>query len=331
MNKKIIPQEAISSVVQSLRNQNKKIVTYNGSFDVLHVGHVRSIKEAKAQGDILIVLLNSDKSIKLYKGPTRPINRQEDRAELIASIDVVDYVVIFDEINPKKILNLIKPDIHCNGSDWGENCVERGVVEENGGQIHVLEWREGFSSTNTIDKIFGDEQKPVKAIFLDRDGTINDNKKGYTHKIGQFEFLPGVIEGLRKLSKTDYLLIIVTNQSGIGRGIYKQDDFQKLSKWLLDVLNKQGIKISKIYHCPHHPNDNCDCRKPGIGLFLKAVKDLGISLNKSWLIGDRDSDVIAGREANIKTIKIGNKMNDAFKLEPNYYAKNFKEAVDIIL
>ena len=332
MSKKIIPQDEIFRLVHGLRKQNKKIVTYNGSFDVLHVGHIKSIREAKEQGDVLIILLNSDKSIKLYKGPSRPINKEEDRIELISSLDTVDYVVAFDEINPKKILSIIKPDIHCNGSDWGENCIERSVVGENGGKIHVLKWQEGFSSTNTIDKTFDNKEKSIaRAIFLDRDGTINDNKEGYAHKTEEFEFLPGVIEGLKKLSRTDYFLIIITNQSGIGRGMYRHDDFQKLSKWLLSKLKKDGIKISKIYHCPHQPNDNCDCRKPGIGLFLRAVQDFGISLNKSWLVGDSDSDVIAGREANIKTIKIGKKMDNALELEPNYYAKNFKETVDIIL
>lgn len=330
MNKKIIPQDAISSLVQDLRKQNKKIVTYNGSFDVLHVGHIKSIKEAKEQGDVLIILLNSDKSIKMYKGPSRPINNQDDRAGTISSLDAVDYIVLFDEINPKRILSLIKSDIHCNGSDWGENCIERSVVEENGGKIHVLKWEEGFSSTDVIDKTLG-EEKFVKAIFLDRDGTINDNKDGYTHKIEDFEFLPGVIEGLKKLSKTDYLLIIVTNQSGIGRGMFTHDDFKKLSEWLLSEFNKEGIKITKIYHCPHHPDDDCDCRKPGIGLFLQAVKDFGINLSKSWFTGNSDNDVIAGREANIRTIKIGDKVNDILKLEPSYYVKNFKEAVDIIL
>lgn len=331
MSKKIIPQDEIFRLVHGLRKQNKKIVTYNGSFDVLHVGHIKSIREAKEQGDVLIILLNSDKSIKLYKGPSRPINREEDRAELISSLDAVDYVVIFDEINPKKILEVIKPDVHCNGADWGKNWVEREVVEEYGGTFHLLRWEKEHSTTDIMESIVSKYEKPIRAVFIDRDGTINDNKDGYVHKIEKFEFLPGVIEGLKKLSKTDYLLIIITNQSGIGRGIYTHDDFQKLNKWLLNEFKYKGIKISKIYHCPHQPNANCDCRKPRIGLFLRAVQDFGISLNKSWLVGDSDSDVIAGREANIKTIKIGKKTDSALKLEPNYYAKNFKEAVDIVL
>jgi rfaE bifunctional protein nucleotidyltransferase chain/domain len=332
MSKKIIPQNATPLIVKDLKKQGKKIVTYNGSFDILHAGHVESIREAKQQGDILIILLNSDKSVKLYKGPTRPINNQEIRAKAILSLDLADYIIVFDEINPKKVLDLIKPDIHCCGSDWGKNCIERKIVEENGGKIYVLKWKKGFSTTDIIKKKFGDQEKSsVKAIFLDRDGTINDNKGGYIYKIKDFEFLPGVIEGLKKLSKTDYFLIVITNQSGIGRGMYSDDDFQKLNKWLLNEVSGEGIRIDKIYHCPHHPDDKCDCRKPEIGLFLKAVRDFGINLSKSWFIGNSDSDVISGREANIKTIKIGDKVNSSLKLEPNYYVKNFEEAVNIIL
>ncbi len=332
MINKIIPRKKIHKLIEDLRSKKKNIVTYNGSFDVLHVGHLESISEAKQQGDVLIILLNSDKSIKMYKGPLRPIISEKERAEMISVLQDVDYIVIFDEINPKKILSIIKPDVHCNGSDWGKNCVERDVVEKNGGRIHVLKWKAGYSTTDIVSKIFDISKKPnIKAIFMDRDGTINDNKEGYIHKIEDFEFLPGVLPSLKKLSKTEYHLIIVTNQSGVGRGKFSHNDFQKLSNWMVDALKKEKIKIDKIYHCPHHPEDNCGCRKPGIGLFLHAVEDFGINLSKSWLIGDNEKDVLTGREANIKTIKIGDRMNQNLKLEPNYYASNFQEAADIIL
>src|SRR3989344_9533026 len=122
---KIISKTKLDKLIGELKNKKKKIVTYNGSFDVLHAGHIESIREAKRQGDILIILLNSDKSIKMYKGPLRPINTESDRSKIISALGDVDYVVIFDEINPKKILSEIKPDVHCNGSDWGKNWVER--------------------------------------------------------------------------------------------------------------------------------------------------------------------------------------------------------------
>ncbi len=138
MSIKIKSQKEIVKIIQGLKKKGKKIVTYNGSFDVLHFGHIESLKEAKKQGDILIIPLNSDKSIRLYKGSNHPINSQKKRAEALTVLECVDYIVLFDEINCKNILNKIKPNIHCNGSDWGKSCVERSVVEKNGGKIFII-------------------------------------------------------------------------------------------------------------------------------------------------------------------------------------------------
>ena len=331
MSAKIKSQKEIVKIIQGLKNKGKKIVTYNGSFDILHFGHIESLKEAKKQGDILIIPLNSDKSVRFYKGSNHPINSQKKRAEALATLEYVDYIVLFNEINCKNILNKIKPDIHCNGSDWGKNCVERGVVEVNGGKIYILKWQPGFSTSDLIQKISGNNFVPdTKAVFLDRDGTININDPEYNYKIDKFKFASGAVSALKKLSKTNYKIIIITNQSGIGRGYFKEEDLKKLHKWMLAELKKKGIRIDKIYYCPHHPNDNCFCRKPKIGMLLKAVKDFGINLSKSWFVGDDDKDVIAGREANVRTIKIGKKMTPKTKLGPNYYVKNLFEAVNII-
>jgi len=332
INKKIKGKTQIVKIVKDLKANGKKIVTYNGSFDILHIGHIKSLYEAKSKGDILIVLLNSDKSIKIYKGPKRPIINEKDRAGTLSAIECVDYVTIFDEINPINILNLIKPHVHCNGSDWGKDCVERGVVERNGGHIHVLRWQKGYSTTGLISKITELYSTPsIKAVFIDRDGTINDNGLGYIYRIEDFKFLPGSIEALKRLSDTNYKIIIVTNQSGIGRGLYTQSDFEKLNSWFLETCKKHGIRIDKIYFCPHAPEDGCRCRKPEIGMLLDAVNDFGISLNESWVIGDDPKDVIMGRLANTKTIKIGSMMPPKLKLQPNFYATNLLEAVEKIL
>jgi len=170
----------------------------------------------------------------------------------------------------------------------------------------------------------------IKTVFLDRDGTININEPEYLHKIKDFKFAPTAIPALQKLSKTDYKIIILTNQSGIGRGYFKEKDLKKLHQWMLTQMKKKGIRIDKIYYCPHHPKDNCPCRKPKIGMLLKAVEDFGISLNESWVIGDDERDIIMARNANVKSIKLGKKMPKKLKLEPNYYAKNLLEAVGII-
>ena len=332
MNSKIKSQKEIIRIAENLKKKGKKVVTYNGSFDILHLGHIKSLEEAKAQGDILIVLSNSDNSIRNYKGPNHPTNPETHRAEVLSAIGYVDYVVNFDEINPKEILKKIKPDVYCNGSDWGKNCIERAVVEENGGKIHILKWQEGFSTSNLMKKIIGTYLKPeIKAVFLDRDGTININEPEYTHKKEDFKLFPETIPALKKLSKTDYKIIIITNQSGIARGYYTESQMKKLHKWMVQDFKKKGIRIDGIYYCPHGPDDNCFCKKPKPGMLLKAGEDFGLNLSKSWIIGDGSRDIIAGREVNVKTIKIGGKIDKKHKIEPHYYAKNILEAVNIII
>lgn len=135
-----------------------------------------------------------------------------------------------------------------------------------------------------------------KAIFLDRDGTINIDKQ-YLYKIDDFELLPGVVEGLKLLQSEEYLLIVITNQSGIGQGYYSEEDFFELNIWMLDYLSQRGIKISKVYFCPHHPNaviekyrKICTCRKPALGMYEQAIREYNIDLTESFVIGDKIRD-----------------------------------------
>ena len=121
---KIVERSEIPELVERLRSEGTTVVTFNGSFDVLHAGHVRCLREAREQGDVLIVPLNSDASIQSYKGKTRPIVPEADRAEMLAALQCVDYVVLFDDIVPMGIISEIRPDIHCNGADWGPCCIE---------------------------------------------------------------------------------------------------------------------------------------------------------------------------------------------------------------
>lgn len=152
-NKKIKTREEIKEIADELRKQGKKIVTCNGTFDLVHVGHLMFLKEAKEQGDVLIVGLNSDSSIKQYKNKTRPFTPQQYRTELISGFECVDYVTIFDETNPIELLKVIKPDVHVNGEDYGYNCIERPIVEKYGGKIHIVKNFKGFSTTKLIEKI----------------------------------------------------------------------------------------------------------------------------------------------------------------------------------
>ena len=155
MNKKIIPRNKLKGLVSRLKKQDKKIVTCNGCFDILHVGHIKFLGEAKKQGDILIVGLNSDKSVKLNKGPKRPINNQMNRAEVLSALEMVDYVTIYGEKDPRKLLSIIKPNVHCNGAEYGKNCIEAGVVKKGGWKIHIINIVEGFSTSKLTKKIAG--------------------------------------------------------------------------------------------------------------------------------------------------------------------------------
>jgi D-glycero-D-manno-heptose 1,7-bisphosphate phosphatase len=211
------------------------------------------------------------------------------------------------------------------------------VVEENGGVIKVIPLVEGFSTSKLIKSIQKAAATPTpRAILIDRDGVINDHmrggiKGGYVGYKEHFIFLPSVFDALKRLSKTDFKLIIITNQSGIARGYYSHADVKRLHNWLLSEFRKKGIRIDAVYFCPHHPDEKCNCRKPGIAMFEMAAKDFGLSLAKSWMIGDSSTDIIAGRSANTKTVKIGKPMDKKLKLEPDHYAKDLKQAVSIIL
>ena len=161
-----------------------------------------------------------------------------------------------------------------------------------------------------------------KAIFLDRDGTINVDK-AYLSKIEDFEYLPGVIEGLRLLQDVGYKLIVITNQSGIARGYYTEKDFLKLNDWLLKDLAEKGIRIDKVYYCPHHPKANimkyridCDCRKPKLGMYRRAVIDFDVDLSKSYVIGDkiRDVQLCKESECNGFIIDSDNEKLECFKI-----------------
>ncbi|MFX1375669.1 MAG: D-glycero-alpha-D-manno-heptose-1,7-bisphosphate 7-phosphatase [Promethearchaeota archaeon] len=139
-----------------------------------------------------------------------------------------------------------------------------------------------------------------KAIILDRDGTLIEDKN-YAYKIEDLELLPGVIEGLRKLQE-DFIFIIVTNQSGIGRGYYTIDDFQNFNNYLIRLLNSENIEVLKTYFCPHLREDNCDCRKPKTKFITKIINDFNINIKESWMIGDHPSDIQFGLNAGCRTV-----------------------------
>ena len=164
-----------------------------------------------------------------------------------------------------------------------------------------------------------------KSIFIDRDGILVEDL-GYVHKIEDFKLIPNAIEGLKLLK--NYKLFIITNQSGIARGIYKVEDFLKFNNHLIKELKRHNIKIEKTYYCPHKPEDNCNCRKPKTKFLEDAEKEFDIDLKKSFVIGDRKSDFEMGKNAGCKTIHVltGFGIKAKNDVKPDYFAKDLLDA-----
>ncbi|MBM4270618.1 MAG: D-glycero-beta-D-manno-heptose 1-phosphate adenylyltransferase [Deltaproteobacteria bacterium] len=151
---KIHSREILKEKIDRLRKEGKKIVFTNGCFDILHVGHTRYLREAKKLGDILILALNSDSSVRGLKGDRRPLIPEEERADIVASLEAVDYVTIFDEPTPLTLIEYLKPDILVKGGDWKEEAVVgRDAITRWGGSVVIIPEIKGASTTNIIEKI----------------------------------------------------------------------------------------------------------------------------------------------------------------------------------
>ena len=166
---------------------------------------------------------------------------------------------------------------------------------------------------------------PIKTIFLDRDGVIN-KEVNYLHKIDDFEFIDGIFKTCLYFQNLGYKIIIITNQSGISRGYYTESDYQKLTQWMLNQFKYKNINILDVFHCPHGPDSTCDCRKPNPGMFLQAKAKHNTDMTVSWMIGDKERDIIAANKAGINNtimLKTDHKLNQS--------SSNAKIIVDSIL
>lgn len=149
-----------------------------------------------------------------------------------------------------------------------------------------------------------------KAVFLDRDGTINI-EKNYLYKTSEFQFLPGAVDAIRNMNRKGYKIIIITNQAGVARGYYTEQDVENLNEWMKRILFLQDVFVDDIFYCPHHSEYgsdkyriDCDCRKPRPGLIKKAIEKHNICPNISFTIGDKESDISAGKSVGTKTILV---------------------------
>jgi D-beta-D-heptose 7-phosphate kinase/D-beta-D-heptose 1-phosphate adenosyltransferase len=152
----ILSRKDVSAFAARVRTSGGRVVFTNGVFDLLHPGHIRYLSDARALGDALIVGINSDRSVRANKGPTRPITPEDERAELIAALESVDAVAVFDEDTPHALIQAVQPDVLVKGADWGpDNIVGRETVEARGGNVVRMDLTKGFSSTRLIEKVRG--------------------------------------------------------------------------------------------------------------------------------------------------------------------------------
>jgi rfaE bifunctional protein nucleotidyltransferase chain/domain len=299
---KLCAREDIAAHVAALP---KPVVFTNGVFDVLHRGHVAYLHEARQLGGSLVVAVNSDASARMLgKGPDRPLNKAEDRAAVLAGLASVSLVTFFDERTPVKLIKEARPDLYVKGGDYDmETLEETGVVRSWGGEALAIPFVDGYSTTSLVKRIRAGA--PRKAAFLDRDGVINLDR-AYVHQWSEFEFVPGAVDAMRRLREAGYVLIVVTNQSGLARGMYTEAQFQELTQHMRAALAEAGAEVEAVYHCPHHPKGSvpalavdCDCRKPEPGMILQAAREHGLSLADSLLVGDKPSDIEAARAAGV--------------------------------
>jgi len=165
-----------------------------------------------------------------------------------------------------------------------------------------------------------------KAVFLDRDGTIIKDKS-YMYKINQIEFFDKTFEGLEKFQKNGYLLIIITNQSGVAKGMFTKKQALMFNKSVVNKLLDSNIAIKDTFFCFHNPKDNCECRKPKQKLLFEAVKKYNIDLSKSVVIGDKESDVLMSKNTKLKSILISDKKVDT---SANFIVADLSEAFDVL-
>ena len=171
----------------------------------------------------------------------------------------------------------------------------------------------------------------IKTIFLDRDGVIN-KEVGYLHKIENFKFINGVFSACAHFQKLGYKIIIISNQSGISRGYFNENDYQALTSWMLKQFKKNDIIILDVYHCPHGPKSTCSCRKPKPGMLEKANRTHNIDFNNSWLIGDKETDIQVAYAVGIENtilVRSGHLINEDSS-KALYIIDSIKESTTLI-
>ncbi|MBN1895024.1 HAD-IIIA family hydrolase [bacterium] len=353
ISEKIKKREQLVPICEVFRKQGKKIGFTSGAFDLMHAGHADYLEKAKAMCDVLIVGVNTDDSVRSYKGPGRPFVPEDQRIRLVAALESVDFAFLFGERRNQKNIEALKPDFYIKAGDYDAGSLtSKETVEQHGGEVRIIPMLPGVSTTALAEKIAGSassrerfreeegaahiERRPAKtapALFLDRDGTINEEIL-YLHDVKELRILPNAIPGIKKFQDMGYRIVIISNQPGIGMGYYSKQDFYRINREILKSLSSAGILVDKIYFCPHSKSEKCECRKPGQALVQRAKEELNLDLSRSVFIGDKTSDMETGRRAGMKTVLVrsGFRGEDGeFPGEPDFRADDILDAAGQVL
>lgn len=290
-----------------LDGKKPKTVFANGCYDNLHVGHIAQLTAAKALGEKLVVAINSDQRIRELKGATRPLVKEADRKYHLEALRCVDEVRIFNEDTSATAILDVKPDIYVKGAEYTPDTIppeERAACEQVGAKMVFVSPRPEIR-TGQFDKAIEQNQptpmneQKNKAVFLDRDGTIVE-EVNYLHDPNLVKIINGVGQALRELQAAGYLLVVVTNQSGIGRGYYPESAMHATNFRMQEYLAHLGVSLTKIYFAPEAPDQPSRYRKPSPEALLDAANELNIDLSQSFMVGDKVCDVEAGVNAGVK-------------------------------
>jgi len=351
---KIKTRDQLVPICETLRSQGKTVGFTSGAFDLLHAGHVDYLEKAKALCDALVVGVNSDRSVREYKGQDRPIVPERERIKLVAALESVDYVFLFDERRNRKNLEVLKPRYYIKAGDYRvESLTSSDALKVFDGEVRLIPVTETVSSTAVIERILSTggaaserfverggavhvEPKPAKqspAVFFDRDGTVIA-EADYLHEPERIRILPNALEGMKRFQDMGYRIVMITNQPGIGIGYYSKEDFYRVNRAMLKSFSEKGILVDKIYFCPHGKSENCACRKPEQALVRRAQEELNLDLSRSVIIGDKTSDIETGKRAGMRTVLVRTGFggrDGEFAMQPDVTAENLLDAAKRIL
>jgi rfaE bifunctional protein nucleotidyltransferase chain/domain len=309
-----------------------------GAFDLLHAGHVEYLTRAREHCDRLIVAVNSDASVQSYKNPLRPVNKQEHRLYVVAGLAAADAVTLMPETRPVALLELLKPDVYIKGGDYTPDELQsKPIVESYGGRVVCIPIAFDTSTSDMLERAAAIELHAAvpeltraaepRLAFLDRDGTLIRDIP-FLHDPALVELMPGVLEGLKALQDAGFTLVMVTNQQGIGLGYYTERDFIEVNRALFRQLAPAGVRISRVYYCPHSYADECHCRKPGSLLLQEALTYYRAAPERCYFIGDSAADCIAARSVGCPSVLVPREPSQA---PCNYSAESFGDAVRWII